>query len=223
MTAILLLTRPEPQSRSFLQMCEAAVGRELPSVISPLMEIKPLGGPPDLDRFKTVIVTSSNAVRCLGDALTGRSVATVGEATAELARGFGADAVCYGESLDDFLSKAPPLEGPVMYCRGVHSRGNLLDALGKRGMNIVEAEIYDQVAIKLSARAQDLLRGDSKLYAPVFSPRTAKLLAEYEISANVTLIAISEHVAEVWGADWNGIIAKSPTAKAMCDAVTEAF
>ena len=223
MTPTLFLTRPKHQSRAFLNMCEHEAGRALPSIISPLIRIEAVGELPDFDKFATLIVTSSNAVRRISEDIAGRRVVTVGQATAELAHEFGADASCLGENVEDFLSHSDQLAGPVLYCRGVHGLGNLAKVLDTKGASIEEAVVYDQVEQPLSATALDLLNGSSKILAPVFSARTARLLSANGIQSNVTLIAISRNVAEAWEGLGSVLVAEAPTAKSMCAKVLEGF
>ena len=187
------------------------------------MRIEPVGPVPDLDQYETVIFTSGNGVRRLGNILKGRRVATVGEATAKLAQSLGADAACHGETLADFLSRVEYLPGRTLYCRGVHSRGNMAEALNERGFDVEEAVVYDQVAVSLTAEAQEILVGKSKVSVPLFSPRSARLLSEYTITADVTVVAISHQAAEAWQAGGRTLIAEKPTAEAMCRAVLDAI
>lgn len=221
--ATLLLTRPQPQSRAFVQECAAALGRSVPAVISPLIRVEPCGVMPGLARFSAVIVTSGNAVRTLGDALRGRQVFAVGEATATLARDLGADASVLGENVDQFVENAAQISGPVIFCRGVHSRGDLANRLRTMGKSVEEAVVYDQVACPLSPAANALLTGSMPVIAPVFSPRTAGLLAGVRITAPLTIIAISDVTAEAWTGPGTIRIADAPTATAMAQAVTESF
>lgn len=221
--ATLLLTRPEPQSKAFLDACATALDRSVPAVISPLIRIEPTGDLPDLARFSAVIVTSGNAVRVLGATLQGREVFAVGEATAALVQDFGAVATVLGENVDQFVHNAGQIGGPVVFCRGVHSRGALADRLRELGIDVEESVIYDQAACPLSADATSLLAGNGRVVAPVFSPRTARLLAEVTIAAPLTIVAISKATADEWSGPGTVRIASAPTAAAMARAVAEAF
>lgn len=217
--ATLLLTRPASQSEAFLAECEALAGRRLPVVVSPLLSIEPVGDIPDLDPYATLIVTSANAVRHLADvqALSGRNVATVGESTAELARQHGAAAQAFGENVETFVERADDIEGPALYCRGVHSRGDLAARVRQAGVEIDEVVIYDQVALSPTKAARSLLAGTSPVVAPVFSPRTARLLSAIgPISADLTIIAMSQAVAAAWVGPGKVLTVSEPTSAAMC-------
>lgn len=217
--ATLLLTRPEPQSRAFLADCETVLNRRLPVVISPLLQIEPVGELPDLDRFQTVILTSGNGVERLGPALGGRRVLTVGERTADLARVQGAAAHSLGENVEAFLKSATEVKTPAIHCRGVHTRGGLADRLN----GVDEAILYDQVAVPLSKAAQRLLTGDAPVVVPLFSPRTAKLLSSTQVSAPVIVLAISDATAGEWMAGGDIRVAERPDRHAMCAMVGAAI
>lgn len=219
----LLLTRPEAQSKAFLNICETRVGHRLPVVISPLLRIEPVGDIPDLGRYGTIVATSSNAVERLGEALSGRTVRTVGEKTAERARKFGAKAEALGENVELFLAAASDVTGPVLVARGVHARGNVAEVLRGFGLEAEEAVVYDQVAQPLTRAARLLLDGSTPVVAPLFSPRSAALLARQHISAPLTLVAISETTADEWTGKGVVQIAERPDAEAMCAMVVKAF
>ena len=222
----LILTRPADRSEDFLSLCEARMGRRLPSIISPVIEITPHGDLPNLDLYQTVILTSASAVSRLGDEkyLSGRKVVTVGERTAQLARELGAHANCLGEDIESFLASDVPIETPALHCRGVHARGNLAERLSKRGVETDEAVIYDQVQKPLNAAARAVLAGKGRVILPLFSPRSAKLVSQSRAaSADTIIIAMSRAVADEWQGGGDVRIAQEPTSAAMVDRVIEAF
>ena len=218
----LLLTRPEPQSRAFLADCEARMGRELPSVISPVLRIVPLDFSRDPGSFATVIVTSSNAVASVGSRLAGAQVVTVGEKTAERARAAGAEARCLGDTVDGLLARIGEVAGPALYLRGAHTRGHLAERARAAGVMVEEAVVYDQEAVDLSGEAQALLFSGQAV-VPLFSPRSASLVGRYPASEETRLVAISEATAEAWTGPGVLSIAERPDGAAMVAAVTEAF
>lgn len=217
----LLLTRPVAQSAAFLEICTTRLQTPIPAVISPILRIVPVGDALELPGSSTIVVTSANAVRCLADGLQGRKVATVGEATAKLAKSFGANATCLGETVDAFLSCADVLDPPVLVARGVHARIDLASALKAKGIPAKDAIIYDQIAEPLSSEALALLAGSNRVVAPVFSPRSAALLGEYPIDAPLQVLAISAAAAASWPGTAEIKVAARPDAAAMCDLVTK--
>lgn len=218
----LLLTRPEPQSRDFLAACEARVGYRLPVIVSPLLQIEPVGDLPDLDRYRTVILTSANAVERFGAALAGRTVVTVGARTAERAAEFGASATCLGENVEAFLVNLPGVEGPALHAHGRHTRGDLAARARAAGLSVEEAEIYDQVSQPLSRAAREALQ-KGPVIAPVFSPRTARLLSAYPVAETCTILALSPAVAANWTGGGTVKVAERPDRAAMIEAVARAF
>ncbi|MDA8585811.1 uroporphyrinogen-III synthase [Rhodobacteraceae bacterium] len=221
--AQLLLIRPKAQSLAFLDECEARLGRRIEAVVSPIFQIEPIGELPDLRDFGTTVVTSSNAVRRLTDNLAGRDVATVGQATADLARSYGAQIVNSAETAQALLDQVEGLTSPVLICRGVHARIDLVTALQQRGIVAKDAIIYDQIARPLSTEAIAMLSDVRHVVVPLFSPRSAVLFSEQSYSAPLKLIAISDAVRLAWAGQGDVQVARSPTSGAMCDLVTEAL
>ena len=222
----LLLTRPEAASKAFLSELRADTGADISAVISPILKIVACGPLPDLDGYATILLTSGHAVARLGRAglLEGRNVATIGERAALGARVFGAHAEALGEDAAEFLAMADQLVAPCLHCRGTHTRGEIAGTLTARGIRTDEAVIYDQVAEPLGADALALLESGAPVVAPVFSPRSARLLSdEVPPAANPVVIAISPAAADAWDAPGRISVAKAPTREAMIRAVAAAI
>lgn len=219
----LLVTRPRVQAEQFLKACEGRLGTSIQNVISPIIEIKPVGLVPDLTQFETTVVTSSNGVHRLGEALRDQRTAVVGEATAELARSFGAEVVMVAQTAAELLQDTAPLRPPVLVCRGVHARVDLKAEMTAIGIEARSCILYDQASCALSAEAQDLLIGSGPILAPVFSPRSADLLSAEKIVAPTIVLALSQAVAEAWVGSEEIRVAIRPDAKAMIDLVAEAL
>ena len=219
----LLLTRPKAQSHEFLSVCEDLAGRALPALVSPILQIKNVDALPDLDPYATLIFTSANGVAACADAIGGRHVVTVGAKTCELANQAGADAKSLGEDVDVFLAQAGGFKGPALFCRGTHTRGDLASRLNAQGIKTEEAVVYDQIAQPLGAEALALLQSDARVVAPVFSPRSARLLCDTEISARLTVIAMSSAVADAWTGPGTIETISAPTAINMAKQVIRYF
>ncbi|MXQ08214.1 uroporphyrinogen-III synthase [Alphaproteobacteria bacterium GH1-50] len=220
--ATILMTRPADRSAAFLSLCETRAGRRLPAVVSPIIEIRDEGDLPDLARYRTIILTSASAVERLAreGQLVGRAVAAVGDRTAAEARAAGADAVALGDTVEDFLQNTSWVAPPAIHCRGIHARGDLAARLSEQGISCDEAVIYDQIGRPLSAAARGLLTGSGRVVLPVFSPRSARLIAEFGgITAPLSVVAMSDAVAEAWNGPGTVQIAREPTADAMSEAV----
>jgi len=204
MTATLLLTRPEAQSRAFA----AGLGALERVVISPVMEIVETGLRPDLARYRGVILTSANAVR-FAPGLQGVPVWCVGARTAEAAQAHGAQVMQVADDAERLLAGFDGT-GPLLHLRGEHARGKVAERLTLAGIDTHEAVIYRQVARDLTPEARQLIEGEDKLILPLFSPRTAALVGRQvaRIGSSLEVIAISPAVAEAWHAETGAQVAE---------------
>lgn len=194
---VLLLTRSEPQSRSFLEDLEKRLGHCPNHVISPILQITPVAFDIDLDAYTTLILTSGNAVERLGADLAGRTVVTVGERTALQAQGYGAAATCLGDHVDGLIERIDEVTGPALHTRGHHTRGDLAARAQAQGVTVDEVVIYDQAEHPLTSEAR-LALSSGKGILPLFSPRSATLVAAYDCHPSTEVIAMSRAVAEAW-------------------------
>ncbi|QMU59301.1 MAG: hypothetical protein GKR98_14565 [Boseongicola sp.] len=220
-TATLLLTRPLAQSEEFLASCEGELGVRVPVVISPILRISDVGEIPNLESYQTIIVTSGNAVARLGreGILAGRNVACVGEKTAQAARDHGATARALGADVEAFIAASQSLEGRCLYLRGRHVSVDLVERLAEIGINCDEVAIYDQIAQPISKAASVILSGDVPIVAPIFSRRSAQLLAAHcQDRKGLSVLAVSDAVAKEWTGSGRVIVADEPTSEAMCAA-----
>ena len=225
--ARLLLTRPEAASRRFLGACEAARGGPVPAVLSPVMAIRPvevwLEEPPT-----ALILTSENGAARAGDLnLAPREAWCVGPRTAAEARRMGFRAIEAGpdaRSLLAALLDARPA-GPLLHLRGEHARGEVVRRLRAAGLDAREAVAYRQEALAPSPEARVSLDGPDPLVAPLFSPRSAVLLAGWEPRAPLDVVAMSPAVAEAARPLRPGrlCVASSPTGAAMVEATLAAL
>ena len=211
----LLLTRPKAQSAKFLSECETLAGRRLPVVTSPILKIEKTGAAPDLSAYATLIFTSANGIAACEGNLQGQRVVTVGAKTCAMAIENGAFATSLGEDVETFLARAEEIEGPALFCRGTHTRGNVAERLIDRGIRTDESIVYQQTAQPLTQAARALLQSDGEVVAPLFSPRSAELLCENAINAQLRVIAMSPAVAESWTGPGTIAIVSSPTAAIM--------
>ena len=193
---VLLMTRPEPESRAFAKTLEGAFDL----VISPLFEVRIADSLPALPKNSGVIFTSANGVRAwqaLGGGLRHPCYA-VGEATGRAARDAGFDPICANGSAADLIAtiirSAPTLS--LVHARGQHARGDVANALGLAGIETHEAVVYDQTAVAISSQARQVLKGDRPVIVPLFSPRTAAMFWQQGvIRAPVAIVAMSDAVA----------------------------
>ena len=220
-----LLTRPARANAEFATALRDALG-PLEIVESPLVEIVPLDPGHWPGRDDALIFTSQNAVAVLAERQPGggRRAYCVGERTAQAAREAGFDAVA-GEGSVAELPEAIEADGAtaqLWYLHGKHRRGDLARALRDLGHRCECVEIYDQRARPLDEAVRARLAAGEAMVAPLFSPRTAGLLAAEvkNMGANLRVVALSEAVAEAWpGA---AAVAARPNAAAMLETLSRA-
>ncbi|MDP0930121.1 uroporphyrinogen-III synthase [Paracoccus onubensis] len=208
MTAGLLLTRPEADSRRF-----AAMLPEFRAVISPILRIEPVAH--DASRLRAargLVFTSAHAVASAGPG-RGRLALCVGGRTAQVARAAGFMTREGNGFADSLLPLIESAEMPLIHPHGRH----LARELPVEGM-----VVYDQIAQPLNADARALLTCEAPVLLPLFSPRSARLLAAQtgESCAELWIVAISPAAAVAWsGPCSRQITAAGPTADAMAAAI----
>ena len=168
-TTPILLTRPAGDSERFARRLG------LPCMIAPLLEVVHLGPAP---RAEALLLTSANAVAAwvAGGGARGLPAWCVGPGTAARAREAGLDVRGVAPTAAALAAAVPDGAPPLLYVRGVEARGDLVGALRARGVEARETVLYEALARPLDEAAARLARAGPVL-APVFSPRSAGLLA----------------------------------------------
>lgn len=219
-----LLTRPAWQGMRFA----AALRRRFPDVEvveSPLLS--PVLMQPDLPGglFDAVVFTSETGVASAGPyrGRLPRLAFCVGDRTAQAAREAGFDARSAAGDADALVALLVHLRlGRLIHLQGQDSRGDVALRLNAAGVETFGVVTYRQEAQPLTAQAQTLLRGSMPVLAPVFSPRTARLLSQaaQDARAPIWLAALSEAVAEAARMPTQRcIVAARPNADAMLAAI----
>lgn len=214
--ATLVLTRPLPASRRVARTVRAA-GWPGAILFSPIFEIVTVPGA--VLPAGTLVFTSENGVRAAAGlgVLAGRVAVAVGERTARVARGVGAECLSAGGTVDDL--EALLLRrggGPYIHCRGRNAAGDLACRLRSAGFAAEEVVLYDQQAVPLGQAARDALAGPRAAVLPLFSPRSARFVAEDLPASPVatTVLALSAQVAAAW--PWEGVrVTERPDMAAM--------
>jgi uroporphyrinogen-III synthase len=194
---ILLVTRPAGSAARFL----AALGRDIPAVISPLLDIVPLATPPITAPVAALILTSEHAATVAAGMgfPAGLTAYVVGPQTARAARaaGFGPiSADGDAETLVSLILHHRPT-GPLLHLHGEHTRGDIARRLHDAGLTCLEQTVYRQVELPLSDAAKAALAGPLPVLAPLFSPRTAAILADQgPFLAPLHVIAISPAILD---------------------------
>lgn len=199
----LLLTRPEPAARRFCAQFRARFGEDWPVVISPLMQI--VARHPVLPEAEAVIFTSQNAVApfvALSPA-AGRVAFCVGQKTAQVARAAGFSVI---EGPGDAQALVPLIRAHHHGAALLHARGQevavaLADLLNSAGIETKEAVLYAQEPRPLSAEARALLQQPAPVLLPLFSPRSAEMMAQAALGVKAPLwvAAISPAVVRAMG------------------------
>ena len=221
-TPILLMTRPSAASQGFVDKLTGTFSL----IMSPLIGISFVGALPDMAGYHGLIFTSVHGVDAYVRAGGPRLPAyTVGQTTARAAQDAGFAAQSADGNADDLVAMLGRVQGagPLLHVRGVHGAGNVAQRLTAAGLTAHEVVMYDQPEIPLTEPACLALTGETPVIAPVFSPRTAELLAQNPIKAPLLVAAMSEAVAKpLLGLHKTELmIAKRPESPAMVTLVTE--
>ncbi|MDO6730629.1 uroporphyrinogen-III synthase [Marinovum sp. 2_MG-2023] len=222
----LLLTRPHADAARFLSVLQGMMtpGRV---VIAPVLDIAPIGGQAPIPDATAVIFTSANAVAAYAGS-SDRLAYCLGARTTKAAenRGFAAKMVGVdADSLVKELLRLGPV-GPVLHLRGRHTRGDVAARLRDGGLNAQDAVVYEQRRRDLTAEARQLLNGDQSVILPLFSPRSADIVAaQGPFAAPICVVAISEAVAEHAAAmrPRRMAVAEQPDLISVCAAVAALF
>lgn len=225
--SVAILTRPLAQSMRFA----AEMARCLPGVhpiLSPLMvtEFLPFTSP---CKPTALILTSAAAVEALrrNPVALPDTAFCVGRHTAAAAAELGLRAQSADGDAEALLAlilthnPAPPL----LHLHGAEIRGNLAERLNTAGIETFSAVVYRQIAQSLGLEARAALVADAPLLLPVFSPRSARILAAElaarPVHAPLHLVAISpETAAQLRGCPHESLtVAARPDAPSMLEAM----
>lgn len=219
---VLILTRPIEASRRFLGEVEAALGRPVTYIVSPVMKVVPMAVDDLSEPLGGVVFSSENGVRQAGrlSLPPGMTAWCVGDRTAQVANAAGFRALSAqgdAEALIAMICAARP-EGPLVHLHGEHTRGDVADRLTAAGVPCGSLAIYAQVPTPLTPEARAAFAGDKPVILPLFSPRSATILTGVGgVTAPLHVIAMSKAVAnEASVLRLNTlVIADAPTGPAM--------
>lgn len=201
----ILLTRPDHLARSF---ATALPSGKAEIVISPVLTIVPLTPKIRIDPAAELILTSQNAViaAAMLGLLQGRRGLAVGFATAQAAREAGMHVALAAQDARALTAAilARGSVGKYHHLRGQHVAGAIADKLNSAGLETKSTVIYDQRATPLSESARALFGQERDLLLPLFSPRSATLVADEAAAqggpARLHLVSISAAVDAAWEA-----------------------
>lgn len=206
----MLLTRPEPAARRF---AAAVAHLGLPVVISPILRIVPVAHDTALlAGAGGLVFTSVHAVPAAGSG-RGRPAICVGPATAQAARAAG---FAVTEGPGDAARMMPLLQDlgvGWLHPHGAHV-AKVLPVLGM--------VVYDQLPQDLTPAARAVLDGPGPVILPLFSPRSARVLAAQAAGAraDLWLAPISAAAALAWdGPAARVAVARTPDADGVLGAI----
>lgn len=229
MQPTVVITRPKAQAESFAMALSRTHGADVPVLIAPLMQIVPVT-PSDIGDPSHVIFTSVNGVDQAVRLGISQSVTAwcVGNQTADAAAMLGFSVKnAEGNSADlvAMIIAAQP-KGDIVHLRGAHAAGNIVEQLTAAGLPCQARVVYAQ---QDAVPTEDLIRvlGETTpLIIPVFSPRSAGLIAKtLPHRAPVTVVAISDSVATacVGLSNFDVIVANFPDKSSMIAATLSAY
>jgi uroporphyrinogen-III synthase len=219
-----LLTRQASSSARFAQGLSGQV------VISPLMEPEFLT--PDLppQDFSAVVFSSETGVAAalaMGVTLPLRAYC-VGKRTATVARAAGFEAISADGDVTALTSLVLAQEstGPILIVRPEIVAGDVQQQLQTAGLQTQAVIAYRQRALPLTPEAERLLKLDTPVFLPLFSPRSARLFSgEFRRILGVAplfVVAISPAViAELDIPAQDVLVADRPDAEAMHGALAD--
>ncbi len=201
-----LLTRPMPQATRFGSAVSARFGTHVRSIITPIMRPVFLSAILPNKPYSAVLFTSEVAVeaaRLLSKAghVFPSDAICVGAQTARAAMAEGYKAQSANGDADALLAYiiAAGITGPLLHLHGRDTRGDLGERLNLAGIETVSVSVYQQIPQPLSAEALETLREEGPVILPLFSPRSATLLARAlpaNRKARVLIAAMSTAVGD---------------------------
>lgn len=203
MPPTLLITRPAADARRLADDL-AAQGVQPSVIIAPVLDIVPVAfEAPDAD-IDLLILTSRHAAPA-AQTYAPVSVVCVGEATARVAREAGLLVRAVFPDADtlvaDLVAAAMTYAGRrMLHLHGRHTRGRIAERLNSAEIETMEAVVYEQHPCNWDAQqTRDILAAPA-LIIPLYSPRSARLVAENlaNFAGDITLIGLSQACLKAW-------------------------
>lgn len=228
-----ILTRPAAQGARFAELVRENCGPNVRVIISPLMAVEHIT--PDLgqDTYSAVIFTSEPAVKAT-QTFHGTLPALaycVGEHTSLVAQeaGFSTRTANGDAATLIALIQTAQEQGPLVHLRGRDTRGQVAERLNSAGIVTFETIVYAQNPVPLSQEARAVLGAAFPVILPVFSPRSADMLAvalaQTGVTAPLVIVAFSPAVAGrlIDAGLTPRLVASHPDARSMLAAIQQAL
>lgn len=224
-----LITRPASQAARFA----AQLGADCPrarAILAPMMAVEFLSATLPQGPWQALILTSETGAEAAAQ-LAGQSLSLpkralcVGDRTARVAAQAGFEPLSAQGAAEDLLEMI--LSRPERDFLWLHGEDRAFDfpaALAAKGRRCDGVAVYRQRALPLSAEALAALARPGPLILPVFSPRSARLLAAAlpaDLAADLYPVAISPKALAALPEPLKsrGIVAAAPEAMAMIRAI----
>ncbi len=221
MHPLILMTRPRDSSDSFLDALRRACAEPFETLVSPVIEPVRIGSDIGRGDSRGVIFTSATAVGAVRghQEFAGLTAYCVGDRTAQAATDAGFVARSAGGTVDDLVAliNATGDRGPLLYLRGKEVSADLVRMLRETGTACREVVVYEQREAQLTPDALSVITSGRRVIAPVFSLRSARLLAaQIPSGKRIKVVGISSSVAGVFP---EAVIAETPDQKGMIAAI----
>lgn len=221
-----LLTRPQTQGDRFATALAQRFGNRLSVTVSPLIAPRFLAPQIPATPYTALILTSeTGALSAARHPNLPARAYCVGDRTAATARSLGLMAVSADGDASALMAliRASAERGPLLHLRGQDARGDIAATLSAAGIPTDEAIAYDQHPQRLTSQARALLDEPVPVLLPLFSPRTATILAtQGPFKAPLWIAALSPAVAKA-AAPLNParqVTADAPNADALLTAIS---
>lgn len=226
----ILLTRPAAASARFAATLDAMFGPRIRVVISPLMVAVFRQPVLPARRFAALILTSETGAEAArrisaeGTVLPALAYC-VGDRTAQAARKAGFTATSAegdAAALLSLMAKTAPT-GPLLYLHGRETQGDVAETLVAAGRETFSAIVYEQNAQPWTDEARRLVNGTRPLVLPLFSARSARLVARAGRGVAPLRIAALSPAVALAAADLRPdhlTVAAQPTADSLLKAIT---
>ena len=222
--ASIIITRPKAAADRLAIRLAEPVGPACEIVCSPVIEIMAVPATVGKIAYHGVIFTSVHGVLHAPDMTAKKTCWCVGEMTARAAGEAGYAVKHHAMDAETLLADLAGMqvEGPLLHLRGTYTRVDLAQRLADAGIPCDDLVVYKQDARSLSTQARATLEGETPVILPLYSPRSAALVADQgPFAAPITVVAISDATAHAAAglAPENVVVAGRPDGVAMIAAI----
>lgn len=226
MRASIIITRPQAAGERLAKQLRDGVEPGCAIILSPVIDIVAVPATLGQTRYRGALFTSAHGVTHAPNGIGPLPCWCVGDMTARAARDAGYEVKHSAPDAETLLTDitTAKIVGPLLHCRGAYARVDLAKRLTAIGISCDDLVVYAQKSRALSAEARAALGGETPVILPLYSPRSAALVADQgPFNAPITVIAISNAVASAAARldPKSVILADHPDGAAMLAAITD--